>query len=96
MAKEWNIEAAGRSLGVSKSHFNWIYKGLFGTSCKEDIISSRIKKAKWLLENTSLPVSQISEQCGYANNSHFIRQFNERTGQTPSDYRKNRGGSTKN
>ena len=49
-----------------------------------------MKKAKWLLENTSLPVSQIAEQCGYANNSHFIRQFNERTGQTPSDYRKNK------
>lgn len=88
--KEWNIEAVGRSLGISKSHFHRIYKGLFGTSCKEDIISSRMKKAKWLLENTSLPVSQIAEQCGYANNSHFIRQFNERTGQTPSDYRKNK------
>ena len=88
--KEWNIESTGRSLGVSKSHFHRIYKGLFDTSCKEDIISSRVKKAKWFLENTSLPVSQIAEQCGYANNSHFIRQFSERIGQTPSDYRKNK------
>lgn len=86
--KEWNIEAIIRSMGISKSHFQRIYKELFDTSCKEDIITSRIEKAKWLLENTIIPVTQISEQCGYLNSSHFIRQFGTRVEMTPSDYRK--------
>jgi len=86
--KDWNIEIIGKSLGISKSHFHRIYKNLFGCNCKDDIIDSRLKKAKWYLENTSLHISQISEKCGYANNSHFIRQFTERTGITPSNYRK--------
>lgn len=86
--KEWNIEAIIRSMGISKSHFQRIYKELFDTSCKEDIITSRIEKAKWLLENTIIPVTQIAEQCGYLNSSHFIRQFGTRVEMTPSDYRK--------
>ncbi len=86
--KEWNIEAIIRSMGISKSHFQRIYKELFDTSCKEDIITSRMEKAKWLLENTIIPVTQIAEQCGYFNSSHFIRQFGSRVEMTPSDYRK--------
>lgn len=74
--------------GISKSHFHRIYKELFDTSCKEDIITSRIEKAKWLLENTIVPVTQIAEQCGYLNISHFIRQFGNRVEMKPSDYRK--------
>ena len=89
--KEWNIEALTRSMGLSKSHFHRIYKELFGTSCKEDIISSRLEKVKWLLDNTSLTVARIAEESGYSNTSHFIRQFSSRTGLTPSAYRRKKG-----
>ncbi len=86
--KEWNVDTITRSMGLSKSHFQRIYKELFKTSCKEDIINSRMEKIKWMLENTTLSISQISEQCGYSNVSHFIRQFTNKTGSTPSAYRK--------
>ena len=89
--KEWNIEAVTRSMGLSKSHFHRIYKELFGVSCKEDIIASRLDRVKWLLENTVLSLAQISEQCGYSNYSHFIRQFTAHTGMSPSVYRKTNG-----
>ena len=93
--KDWNIESITRSMGLSKTHFHRIYRELFASSCKEDIIAFRIEKAKWLLENTSLPVSHIAEQCGYSNNSHFIRQFSSHTGSTPSDYRKQKSQKSK-
>lgn len=89
--KDWNLEAVNRRMGLSKSHFHRLYKEFFDTSCKEDIITSRLEKVKWLLGNTSLSVAQISEQCGYANISHLIRQFSSRTGMTPSAYRKETG-----
>ena len=93
--KEWNIEVLTRSMGLSKSHFHRIYKELFDSSCKDDIINSRLNKAKWLLENTSLTAAQISEKCGYSNYSHFIRQFTSRTGLSPSAYRKTNGQKSK-
>jgi len=86
--KNWNIENILHSIGVSKSHFHRIYKELFGTNCKNDIISSRLDKVKWYLDNTTLSVAQISELCGYTNSTHLIRQFSSRTGVTPSVYRK--------
>lgn len=86
--KDWNIEFLAKSMGISRSHFQRLYKEIFDTSCKEDVIISRIEKAKWLLENTIIPITQIAEQCGYFNSSHFIRQFGTRVDMTPSDYRK--------
>lgn len=43
--KNWNIENILHSIGLSKSHFHRIYKELFGTNCKDDIISSRLDEA---------------------------------------------------
>ncbi len=89
--KDWNIEALARRMDISRSHFQRLYKEIFEVSCKEDIITARIDKAKWLLENTIIPVTQVSEQCGYFNGSHFIRQFGTRVDMTPSDYRRKYG-----
>ena len=86
--KEWSVDSITRSMGLSKTHFHRMYKEFFGTSCKEDIIAIRLEKVKWLLKNTSLGIARISEQCGYANNSHFIRQFTSKVGMSPSAYRK--------
>ena len=44
--------------------------------------------AKLLLSSTKIPVSAISEQCGYNNDVHFMRQFKNYTGLTPTEYRK--------
>ena len=85
---DWNMDDITRSLGISKSHFQRIYKELFDSSCKEDIIRSRMERAKWLLQNTELRIADIAEQCGYVNTSHFIRQFTAKVGASPSAYRK--------
>lgn len=75
-------------MGLSKTHFHRIYKEFYGSSCKDDIICSRLEKVRWMLDNTTLTIVQIAEECGYSNNSHLIRQFTGRTGMTPSAYRK--------
>ncbi len=86
--KEWTLDGITRSMGISRSHFQRLYKEMFGKSCKEDIITARLERAKWLLENTSIPVSNVAEQCGYLNTSHFIRQFNAKLALSPTEYRK--------
>lgn len=86
--REWTIEGITRSMGISKSHFQRIYREMFGTSCKEDIITARLERAKWLLVNTSISVSDVAEQCGYLNTSHFIRQFRSKLQLSPTEYRR--------
>lgn len=85
----WNIEWLSHELNLSKSYFQHLYKQQFGVSAVNDIISSRVEHGKYLLSTSDISVKQIAQMCGYNNENHFMRQFKERTGMTPSRYRKN-------
>lgn len=87
--KELSVSDMADYVGISASHFQRIYKNEFGISCNKDIINARIEKAKWLLLHTELRVQEISNACGYNDNSHFMRQFREKVGMSALHYRNN-------
>lgn len=86
---DWNIPDISRKLSISKTHLQRLYRELFSTTIKDDIILSRMSRAMQLLTNTDLRVQEIAEQCGYQNENHFMRQFKEKTGMTALQYRRN-------
>lgn len=51
----------------------------------------RMRKAVWLLENTSRSTERIMEDIGYSNLTHFYKTFREYFNATPSEYRKTGG-----
>ena len=75
-------------MAISRSHFQRLYKQLFGVTAKDDMISARIKRAMQLLANTDMRIQEVAEQCGYNNESHFMRQFKDKCGMTAAQYRK--------
>lgn len=81
------VDELAESAGMSRSGFQHLYKKMFGISVISDIINSRIDCAKRMLATTTLPLSKISERCGYNNVYSFMRQFKERVGKTPTEYR---------
>lgn len=83
----WSIDALARELSMSKSHFEHMYKQLFGISVMNEVINSRLEYAKFILSSSDTPINQIAEMCGYNNDIHFMRQFKSRLGLTPSQYR---------
>jgi AraC-like DNA-binding protein/mannose-6-phosphate isomerase-like protein (cupin superfamily) len=48
----------------------------------------RLEKACHLLRNTTHPIQEIINSCGYTNPTHFYRLFATHYQQTPADYRK--------
>lgn len=53
-----------------------------------DILNSvRVQKAKELLEDPSLRISEIAEQIGYADTAHFSRVFKKSEGVSAGDWR---------
>ncbi|MEI0735875.1 AraC family transcriptional regulator [Paenibacillus sp. JTLBN-2024] len=52
------------------------------------MINGRLEHAKYLLDNSSLPIAAIAKMCGYENDTHFMRQFKKFVGETPSGYKK--------
>ncbi|MBQ8725351.1 MAG: substrate-binding domain-containing protein [Oscillospiraceae bacterium] len=84
---DWNIPDISRNIGISTSHFQRIYKSVFGIGFKDDLITARMEKAKNLLRNTDMRVQEVAYACGYNNLSHFMRQFKDRMGVTALQYK---------
>ncbi|MCJ8014603.1 AraC family transcriptional regulator [Paenibacillus sp. KQZ6P-2] len=76
-------------------HFDYLarclkkYTGLSPLQYKHEL---QIKKAKSLLENTGLSVSEIGVQVGIENTNYFIRLFRKQMGISPGQYRSARLG----
>lgn len=83
-----SVEKMAEELIMSKSGFQNIYKRTFGVNVLQDVINSKLSLAKKLLATTNLSLTEIAAQSGYNNEFHFIRQFKEKIGMTPSEYRK--------
>ena len=87
-AVDRNVDDMARSLSMSRSYFQHVYKQLFGISVVNDVIRSRIEHSRYLLSTTDISITRIAAMCGYRSDLHFFRQFKSRMRMTPSEYRR--------
>ncbi|KUJ77084.1 helix-turn-helix domain-containing protein [Ruegeria profundi] len=59
-----------------------------GESFSHILSRARISAAMELLDDTALPIADISRSLGYSNQAHFTRAFLKITGATPTTFRK--------
>ena len=74
---------------LSPCHFSRSFKQSFGMPPHKYHASHRIERAKQLLANRELSVTEIALEVGFSETSTFTAAFHRRTGQTPSNYRRN-------
>lgn len=79
-------------LGLSTRQLKRVILKEYGENYREKLLSLRIDKAALLLRNSSLAVSEICASVGYTSEAAFFKQFKNRYGLTPADYRKESGG----
>lgn len=84
----WSVNQLADTLCLSCSHFQHLYRRFFGCSCQHDVILARIALARFYLTTTDMSIYQLSLFCGYETDLHFMRQFKQYTGVTPSEYRR--------
>lgn len=70
------------------AYFSRLFKEHYGMTVTDFISQSRLEKAIELLQCTSLSAEEISEKVGFSNKAVFYRLLKDKTGCTPSDYRK--------
>ena len=87
------IEDLAKMCNMSYSHFARSFKETYGHSCKEYIEILKIEKAEEMLNFTDCSLSEISQEMGFSDCSHFIRIFKRLKGVTPGSIRKKRSGS---
>lgn len=85
-----SLERLAARCYYTPAHFSRLFKEYTGMTPTEYISECRIEKAKRLLSETALPVSEIITLCGFSSGTKFFRRFSERTGTTPLKYRKSR------
>ena len=88
---DWNQTDIAERLNISISYLQKLYKKQFHISFMDDLIQARLDRSITLLTTTDLRINEIAVQCGYHHATHFMRQFKNQIGVTPSEYRKRHG-----
>ena len=72
-------------------HMLRMFKVTLGVPPHRYILQRRVQRAKALLRNPALTISEIALGCGYAEQSSFTRAFQKVTGAAPAYYRNSVG-----
>lgn len=82
------LKSISDELKYSHFYLEHIFSELTGLSIREYLTESRIREAEKLLLSSDLPISEISEKCGYSNAAAFSTAFKKNSGVSPIEYRK--------
>lgn len=75
-------------LYVSESSLDRLFSKHMGCRFVEYLNYVRVEKAKILMEDDSIPMSELHNYLGYKSKAHFFKLFKQFTGGTPLEYRK--------
>ena len=71
---------------LSVSHLNRLFRQILHSSFNQYITARKIQEAQRLLTITQKSISEISQEIGFYDQSHFTRAFRKQTGITPRKY----------
>jgi AraC family transcriptional regulator len=75
-------------VGLSVSHFTVLFREAVGLSAHQYLINRRVERAKEMLSEGKLSISQIAAESGFAHQSHLSRHMSRILGVTPKTLRK--------
>ena len=87
-AAPWDTAGLAALVNLSPSRFRHLFKQETGTTPAQFLKEFRLRKAEKMLRTTFLSIKQILEQVGIASNTHFVRDFRQKYGMTPTAYRR--------
>jgi transcriptional regulator GlxA family with amidase domain len=85
--EEWPVGRLARVSAVSEAHFARSFKEAFGIPPHRYLLTRRIERAKALLRETDLAITEIAFQTGWGSLGTFGRTFRDVTGESPGELR---------
>lgn len=82
------LQAIAKEIGMSYFHFSRAFKQSMRMTPTNYIAEQRIERAKKLMEETDLAISEIALRSGFSSQSHFTTSFRRLAGVTPRSFRK--------
>ena len=86
-SEELSLDQVAKSVHTSKFYFCKMFKKATGINFTDYLSRVRTERAKNLLLNPNLRVSEIAYEVGFQSLTHFNRVFKRILGESPTDYR---------
>lgn len=76
-------------VGINATHLSEKFKQVTGTKFVDYIANTRFEKARQLLQDADVRVSEVAFTVGFQSLSQFNRVFKKLSGESPTEYREN-------
>lgn len=87
MSRNYSLEDVAASVGVSPFYMSKLFKEEMGETFINYVTDRRLDRTKKLLLETDLSIKEIAGQTGYSDQNYFSRQFKNKFGISPTDFR---------
>jgi Response regulator containing CheY-like receiver domain and AraC-type DNA-binding domain len=87
LSGDLSLTRIGEVVGHNPYYLSRLYKQITGENLSDYIAGTRLQKARELLAEQALRVSDISKLVGFLSEQSFYRFFKKATGITPQEYR---------
>jgi len=87
LGDEFAVDAAADAAGLSVTRFHERFRAEVGLPPGEWRTRQRVARAKALLREGKLSVTQVAMHCGFSTSQYFATVFKKQTGVSPRAYR---------
>ncbi|CAN5373286.1 hypothetical protein BH11ARM2_BH11ARM2_20050 [soil metagenome] len=88
-AKDITDSVIATQLGLSTSHFRFLFKQTTGQPFHKYLVALRLEKARQMLVEQEMAVGAVAKAVGFTGLSHFSRAFTQRFNVSPTAVRRN-------
>lgn len=83
-----NLAALAIAVSTNGRRLNEAFKSCVGVTVFDYLRELRLSESRRLLAESTLPIVNIAQHCGYSSQANFATAFRERFGLTPSEFRR--------
>lgn len=82
------LEGVAQGVFLNKTYISHIFKKITNMNFMDFMLEVKVDRAKILLLDEEIKIYDVAAIIGYSNPEYFSKKFKEKTGMSPTDYRK--------
>jgi two-component system response regulator YesN len=91
-ASDLTIESIARAMHFTPNYLGSVFKTVMKTGINRYINNYRLERAREMLMDRDVQVTDVAQRCGYDNITYFYTVFKKECGVTPNEYRQQAAG----
>ena len=87
LEEDLSLNGMANAVGLSADHFARAFRKSTGVPPHRFVVQRRLSRARDLLQSTAMPIADIAQRLGFADQSHLTNHFRRHLGITPGRVR---------